>query len=126
MPEYNRPWPTPLALFLGGIAKQNGITPRGIGGVADHVHLLLSLPTTVPIAKAIQLVKAGSLTAPPGFRGQLCRIHSANRSWYQKVGQMSPVFADSDGLCPGGGAAGLSPAFQRREHPMKRVRSERA
>ena len=67
MPEYNRPWPTPLALFLGGIAKQNGITPRGIGGVADHVHLLLSLPTTVPIAKAIQLVKAGSLAAPPSF-----------------------------------------------------------
>ena len=50
-----RLWP-----FLGGIAKQNGITPRCIGGVADHVHLLLSLPTTVPIAKAIQLVKAGS------------------------------------------------------------------
>jgi hypothetical protein len=38
--------------------------------------------------------------------------------------------ADSDGLCPDGanpiGAAGLSPAFQRREHPMKRVRPERA
>ena len=50
-----RLWP-----FLGGIAKQNGITPRCIGGVADHVHLLLSWPTTVPIAKAIQLVKAGS------------------------------------------------------------------
>jgi putative transposase len=48
-------WP-----FLGGIAKQNGITPRCIGGVAHHVHLLLSLPTTVPIAKAIQLIKAGS------------------------------------------------------------------
>jgi putative transposase len=42
--------------FLGGIAKQNGITPRGIGGVADHLHLLLSWPTTVPIAKAIHLV----------------------------------------------------------------------
>jgi REP element-mobilizing transposase RayT len=50
-----RLWP-----FLGGIARQNGITPRCIGGVADHVHLLLSWPTTVPIAKAIQLVKAGS------------------------------------------------------------------
>jgi hypothetical protein len=42
-----RLWP-----FLGAIAKQNGITPRCIGGVADHVHLLLSLATTVPIAKA--------------------------------------------------------------------------
>jgi hypothetical protein len=39
---------------LGGIAKQNGIKPACIGGVADHIHLLLSLPTTIAIAKAIQ------------------------------------------------------------------------
>jgi REP element-mobilizing transposase RayT len=45
---------------LGGIAKQNGIKPACIGGVADHVHLLLSLPTTVAIAKAVQLIKVGS------------------------------------------------------------------
>jgi len=50
-----RLWP-----FLGGIAKQTAIPPRCIGGVAEHVHLLLSLPITAPIAKAIQLVKAGS------------------------------------------------------------------
>ena len=50
-----RLWP-----FLGGIAKQNGIKPRCVGGVADHVHLLLSMPTTLPIAKAIQLIKGGS------------------------------------------------------------------
>jgi putative transposase len=50
-----RLWP-----YLGGIAKQNGITPRCIGGVADHVHLLLSLPTTIAVAKAIQLIKSGS------------------------------------------------------------------
>jgi putative transposase len=31
-----------------------------IGGVADHVHLLLSIPTTIAIAKAIQLIKGGS------------------------------------------------------------------
>ena len=37
----------------------------------------------------------------------------------------SKIRADPDGLCPAG-AAGLSPAFQRREHPMKRVRAERA
>ena len=33
-----RLWP-----YLGGIAKQNGIQPECIGGVADHVHVLLSL-----------------------------------------------------------------------------------
>ena len=37
----------------------------------------------------------------------------------------SKIRADSDGLCPAG-AAGLSPVFQRREHPMKRVRPHRA
>jgi putative transposase len=50
-----RLWP-----YLGGIAKQNGVKPACIGGVADHVHLLLSLPTTIATAKIIQLIKAGS------------------------------------------------------------------
>ena len=50
-----RLWP-----YMGGIAKQNGIRPACIGGVADHVHLLLSLPTTIAVAKAIQLIKGGS------------------------------------------------------------------
>jgi REP-associated tyrosine transposase len=49
-----RLWP-----YLGGIAKQNGVKPACIGGVADHVHLLLSLPTTIATAKIIQLIKAG-------------------------------------------------------------------
>jgi REP element-mobilizing transposase RayT len=31
-----------------------------IGGVADHVHLLISLPSTLSIAKALQLIKGGS------------------------------------------------------------------
>ena len=31
-----------------------------IGGVSDHVHILLSLPPTVCLAKALQLIKGGS------------------------------------------------------------------
>ena len=31
-----------------------------IGGVADHVHMLLSLPGTITPAKAMQLIKGGS------------------------------------------------------------------
>ena len=31
-----------------------------IGGVADHMHVLLSLPPTLPISKAMQLLKGGS------------------------------------------------------------------
>jgi REP element-mobilizing transposase RayT len=50
-----RLWP-----FIGGIAKENGMKVIAIGGIADHVHLLLSLPATMPVAKAMQLVKGGS------------------------------------------------------------------
>jgi len=31
-----------------------------IGGVQDHIHMLLSLPSSMPIAKALQLIKGGS------------------------------------------------------------------
>src|ERR1035441_486082 len=50
-----RLWP-----YLGGIARQNEMKTIEIGGVADHVHILLSLPSTLSIAKAMQLIKGGS------------------------------------------------------------------
>jgi REP element-mobilizing transposase RayT len=50
-----RLWP-----FLGGIARQNQMKAIEVGGVEDHVHLLLSLPATMPVAKAMQLIKGGS------------------------------------------------------------------
>ena len=46
--------------YMGGIAKQNGMIPKCIGGVSDHVHLLVTLPTRMAVAKAVQLIKAGS------------------------------------------------------------------
>ena len=51
-----------LWAFMGGIARENGMMARAIGGAADHVHLLISMPTTLSVAKAIQLVKGGSST----------------------------------------------------------------
>jgi REP element-mobilizing transposase RayT len=36
--------------------------PKCIGGVSDHVHLLVTLPTTFAVAKAVQLIKTGSST----------------------------------------------------------------
>ena len=49
-----------LDRYIGGIARENGISALAVGGTADHVHLLLSLPRTVSVAKAVQLVKLGS------------------------------------------------------------------
>jgi REP element-mobilizing transposase RayT len=49
-----------LWAYLGGIARQNGMKALAVGGTDDHVHVLLSLPGTMPIAKAVQLLKGGS------------------------------------------------------------------
>ena len=46
--------------YLGGIARKNGFKAVAVGGTDNHVHLLLSLSATVPLAKAIQLLKGGS------------------------------------------------------------------
>ena len=43
--------------FIGGIARKNGFKTLIVGGTGNHVHILLSLPATIPLAKAVQLVK---------------------------------------------------------------------
>ena len=50
-----RLWP-----YMGGIARDNKMKALSIGGVDDHVHLLLSLPATLSISKAMQLIKGGA------------------------------------------------------------------
>ena len=46
--------------YLAGIAKQNKMTPIQIGGVEDHVHVLLGASPTLAPSKIAQLVKGGS------------------------------------------------------------------
>ena len=50
-----RLWP-----YMGGISRENNMKALAIGGIEDHVHLLISLPATLSIARAIQLIKGGS------------------------------------------------------------------
>jgi REP element-mobilizing transposase RayT len=50
-----RLWP-----YLGGIARENKMKALAIGGTADHVHALTSLPATISVAKAVQLLKGNS------------------------------------------------------------------
>ena len=37
--------------YLGGIARENKMKALSIGGVEDHVHALLSIPSTLPSRK---------------------------------------------------------------------------
>ena len=46
--------------YIGGIARQHNATPLAVGGAEDHVHVLISLPATMAIAKTLQLMKGGS------------------------------------------------------------------
>lgn len=50
-----RLWP-----YMGGIARENKMKALAIGGIEDHAHVFLSLPSTLSISKAIQLIKGGS------------------------------------------------------------------
>src|SRR5207247_6786520 len=74
-----RLWP-----YLGGIAKQNQMKMLAIGGVADHVHVLLSLPATLSVAKAMQLLKGNS---SKWIRETFPKMHSF--AWQEGYGAFS-------------------------------------
>jgi REP-associated tyrosine transposase len=46
--------PKRLWQYVGGIARQKNIPLLAAGGTANHLHLLISLPPTITLAKAVQ------------------------------------------------------------------------
>ena len=46
--------------YLTSIAQENKMMLLESNGTANHVHLLLSLPSTLTLAKGIQLLKENS------------------------------------------------------------------
>ena len=50
-----RLWP-----YLGGIARKNNMKALAVGGMPDHIHILLSLPATLSVSRAIQIIKGNS------------------------------------------------------------------
>jgi REP element-mobilizing transposase RayT len=49
-----------LSMYFVGIGKSHDIHVLCAGGTANHSHLLIVLPATIPLAKAIQILKANS------------------------------------------------------------------
>ena len=49
-----------LHYYMAGIARAHDSPVHEIGGVEDHVHLLVSLPRTLPLSQLIEEVKKGS------------------------------------------------------------------
>lgn len=46
--------------YFGGIAREHKMKILAVGGMSDHIHLLISLPSTISVSKAMQLLKGGS------------------------------------------------------------------
>jgi REP-associated tyrosine transposase len=49
-----------LWAYMGGIARTNGFVAIAVGGTENHAHALLGIPASLTVAKAVQLIKAGS------------------------------------------------------------------
>jgi len=49
-----------LWTYIIAIGKNKDVPILAIGGMEDHVHVLLALPASMPLAKAVQMIKANS------------------------------------------------------------------
>jgi putative transposase len=46
--------------YIGGVARNYDMKAHAVGGVEDHIHILLAMPPTMSLAKAVQVIKANS------------------------------------------------------------------
>ena len=53
-------WRERLHAFMGGVIREADVVPVAVGGVADHVHLLIGLRATHCLAEIVQDVKKTS------------------------------------------------------------------
>ena len=95
-----RLWP-----YLGGIAKQNQMKALAIGGANDHVHILLSLPATLSVAKAMQFLKGNS---SKWIRETFPKMHSF--AWQEGYGAFSVGIS---GVEPTIAISGAEPSITR-------------
>ena len=49
-----------LWAFLSSVAIERGMTVVAVGGMEDHVHILVAVPATMALAKAVQSLKGVS------------------------------------------------------------------
>ncbi|HZR29853.1 MAG TPA: IS200/IS605 family transposase [Terriglobales bacterium] len=44
--------------YVAAVGRQNGILIHQVGGMEDHIHILLQLPAVLSLAKAVLVLKA--------------------------------------------------------------------
>ena len=56
----DKPWRERLHAYLGGAIRTAGGVPEAVGGVSDHVHLLVGLRATHRLADVLRDIKSAS------------------------------------------------------------------
>ena len=72
-----------LWAYLGGVAREHEMKALAVGGMEDHVHILLSLPSSIAIAKGMREIKSGSSR----WMHETCRLRSFD--WQEGYGAFS-------------------------------------
>ncbi|HET9283284.1 MAG TPA: transposase [Candidatus Angelobacter sp.] len=49
-----------LWAYIAGICKNNNVLSFAVGGMPDHIHVLFRLPPTLPLVRAVTLIKSNS------------------------------------------------------------------
>ena len=68
---------------MGGVAREHDMKALAVGGTADHIHLLLSLPSSLTVAKAMREIKSASSR----WMHETCKVQ--NFEWQEGYGAFS-------------------------------------
>ena len=79
-----------LWAYVGGVAREHRMKALGVGGIEDHIHILLSLPSTIAIAKAMREIKSASSL----WVHQTCNLRTFD--WQEGYGAFSIGMAQVD------------------------------
>jgi REP element-mobilizing transposase RayT len=79
-----------LCKYFAGTGRNHGIPVLAAGGISNHTHLLIALPATVPVAKAIQVLKANS--------SRWLREHGIDFAWQEGYGAFSVSTSNRDAV----------------------------
>jgi REP element-mobilizing transposase RayT len=76
--------------YLAGIGRNHGIAVLAAGGMSNHSHLLIALPPDMPVAKAVQILKANS--------SRWLREHGLDFAWQEGYGAFSVSSSNKDAV----------------------------
>jgi REP element-mobilizing transposase RayT len=79
--------------YLATALRENGSPSCHVGGVEDHVHILVELPRTISIAKLVETVKASSSKWVKGKGKVFSEFH-----WQSGYGAFAVNNADTEGV----------------------------